>query len=128
MRKSLVWLGLVGAGAAIMYVVDTITGRRAMPPCALAMRTFCALERWPESLGGKIQTRALARRVRSEIDRTLGHPHAIAVEVANGRVSLRGGLRAEEVDRLTAQVAAVPGVRTVESHLVALESMEDGMA
>jgi hypothetical protein len=59
----------------------------------------------------------LLARVRARLSRAGTHPKAIAVEVQNGRVTLRGPVLAHEVRQLLSAAAAVRGVDAVINEL-----------
>lgn len=67
----------------------------------------------------------LVERVRSRIGRVNSHPGAIEVTGENGAVTLGGPILANEVERLLAAVAAVPGVQNVVNHLEVHETPGD---
>jgi hypothetical protein len=55
--------------------------------------------------------------VRARIGSVVGHAGAIEAGVVDGRVSLRGPVLADDVDRLVRRVRSVPGVREVINQL-----------
>jgi hypothetical protein len=59
----------------------------------------------------------LRERVRTRIGTAVGHPGAIDVGVADGTVTLRGPVLADEVDRLVRRVRSVRGVRDAINQL-----------
>jgi hypothetical protein len=59
----------------------------------------------------------LHERVRARIGSVVGHAGAIEVGVVDGRVTLRGPVLADDVDRLVRRVRSVPGVREVINQL-----------
>jgi hypothetical protein len=59
----------------------------------------------------------LHERVRARIGSVVGHAGAIEAGVVDGRVSLRGPVLADDVDRLVRRVRSVPGVREVINQL-----------
>jgi hypothetical protein len=59
----------------------------------------------------------LHERVRARIGSVVGHAGAIEAAVVDGRVSLRGPVLADDVDRLVRRVRSVPGVREVINQL-----------
>ena len=61
-------------------------------------------------------------RVRAAIGVVVSRPGAVEVAVTEGRVTLGGFILAAELDRLIPRGAAVPGVRSVEHHLIVLEA------
>jgi hypothetical protein len=124
MKGGLRILGAVGLGVGLMYLIDVAAGKRTLSSRGLADLSWSVTERLPAKLSGGLRDRVLARRVRSEIDAALGHPHAIDVEVADGRVYLRGGVPDEELESLVARIARVPDVKGIDNQLVALQTME----
>ena len=126
MNKQLTYLGAIGLGAGLMYLIDVVGGKRSLAvgcPNGLSLST---IERLPGKLSRDIRTQALAQRVRAEVDEVLARPHAIDVDVVDGRVTLRGGIRERETEVLLARVAAVPGVKSVNDQMLVLEPMVDG--
>ncbi len=63
----------------------------------------------------------LIARVRAEMGHVLRHAHAIEVEVANGKIVLRGVIDPDQVEPLLQRLASVPGVPPVDNHLVVRE-------
>ena len=59
----------------------------------------------------------LEQRVRSQVGRAVSKPGDVEVLAAEGCVTLRGVVRAREVERLLRRVSRVRGVRSVESQL-----------
>jgi hypothetical protein len=131
-------LGAALAGAALMYFLDPDRGRRrralvrdqlvraahltgdAVDTTSRDVRNrargvVAELKGW---MGGReVDDRVLGERVRSRIGAVVGHAGAIDVAVTDGRVVLAGPVLREEVDRLIRRVAAVRGVKSVESRL-----------
>lgn len=126
MKNGMTYLGWFAAGAGLVYIIDVATGKRAWPGPGLGRSRAATAGRWRGHWGRGMRDQVLARHVRSVIDETLGHPHAIQVDVANGRVFLRGGLREDEVSSLVDRIGQMPGVVGVTSQLVALADMEEG--
>jgi hypothetical protein len=59
----------------------------------------------------------LLERVRARLGRVCSHPHAIAVDVQDGEVTLRGPALADEVKTLLTTAASVRGVHSVVNDL-----------
>jgi hypothetical protein len=131
---------LIGAaaGSALMYLLDPNGGRRRralvrdrMTGATRKTRdglTAAARDISNRASGIAAATRGrwsdnnfsnskLVDRVRSKLGRASSHPHAIAVEAADGVVTLRGPVLASEVQRVLATVAAVRGVVGVRNDL-----------
>ena len=73
---------------------------------------------------GPVDDRRLRERVRAKIGHACSHPHAIDVDAADGIVTLRGPVLADEVQTLLATVRTVPGVLAAVSRLEAHESAD----
>jgi uncharacterized membrane protein len=135
----------IGLGAALMYVFDPEKGRRrralardrlASAACRsqdfmgvlgrdLTKRSRGVLASARSILGtGEASDHVLTERVRSEIGRVVSHPHALQVEVTQGRVTLRGPVLEREADELVDCVKSVRGVGEVEDHLERHSSAE----
>lgn len=137
MRTS--WLGALGLGAGLMYLLDPDRGRRRR---ALFRDRFASSASESESFLGKTRrdlgnrTRGLvararsrvvpsghvtddvlAERVRSKMGRHVSHPGAIEVTARWGRVILEGPILAHEVQDLLSAVNSVPGVRDIDNRL-----------
>ena len=138
MRKEILVAGGVGIGLGLMYVLDPERGRRRR--ATLRDRTSHALRSTRVTLGKKAQdlgnrARGLAaeartalrrepvsdvvleQRVRSQLGRAVSKPCDVEALAAGGGVTLRGVVRAGEVERLLRRVSRVRGVRSVESQL-----------
>ncbi|HLT26772.1 MAG TPA: BON domain-containing protein [Zeimonas sp.] len=139
MREILALVAGWAAGAATMYYLDPHGGRRRR---AVASDKLAA---WSRSAGERAQrggrhvlrrVRAAAaaqrarwhavpprddeqlrERVRARIGRAIRYPGAIDVEAADGRITLRGPVLAEDVPSLLDAVRAVSGVVDVENRL-----------
>jgi uncharacterized membrane protein len=137
------------AGAALMYFVDPVRGRRRR---AVARDKFLAgcrdlrdeldkagrdfrnrshgvtagiSARWrPETTDGPV----LVERVRSAVGRAVSHPHAIWVRAQpNGRIMLEGLVLRHEVDYLLKRVRSLSGVEEVIDRLE-VHSESDGIS
>jgi gas vesicle protein len=59
----------------------------------------------------------LVQRVRSELSNHVWQPHLLDVTAENGKITLRGQLPQDQINRLMSAIAAIPGVREVENDL-----------
>ncbi|WP_437673209.1 SRPBCC family protein [Sorangium sp. So ce131] len=137
----------IGVGAGLMYVLDPDRGarRRALlrdRTVGAAHRTGAALDRRARDLGhrgrGVIASAAsvfrheevfdevLVDRVRSKLGRVVSNPHAIGVQVVDGRVTLTGTILEREVPDLLSAISAVGGVKGMNNQLEA-HSSADGI-
>lgn len=132
-------LGLIGMGAALMYVFDPERGRRrrarlrdkiahtinvtkmAANTTAHDLRNrakgIVAETRTLLSQGDEVSDDMLIQRVRSKMGHVVSHPHAIEVTANLGRVTLSGPILESEVDNLLSCVSAVRGVNKVDKDL-----------
>jgi hypothetical protein len=138
MRRELTLLSGIGAGAALMYMLDPDRGgrRRALVRdqfTRLANKTPDAVSATARDLsnrargivsevgakfrGGEASDAVIVQRVRAAMGRVVSHPHAIRVESDWGRVTLAGNILESEVDDLLSCAASVRGVREVENRL-----------
>ena len=130
------------AGAALMYYLDPIAGRRRRAlvrdkrraaahdveayvenrakHAADRMRGAVARTRGAMS-SEPIDDERLRDRIRAKLGHLLEQPSRIDVQVHDGHVVLSGHARAEEVDELVAAVMAMRGVAEVDSR-VSLET------
>ena len=138
MRLAISLAGGVGIGAGVMYFLDPQMGRRRR---ALMRDQFVsasgrinhgldvvARDVQQRALGALCEARArlnpepvdervLVERVRSKLGRVVTHPAAIKVTANRGRITIEGPILAAEVDRAILCVAAVPGVKQLDSRL-----------
>jgi len=136
-----VWTKVVGSaalGAAAMFVLDPDKGRRRRALARdkvrrIARRTGEVVDAATRDVNGRWHglraeaTRLLARedapddvlreRVRARLGRVVSHPHAVEVDIHEGRVVLCGPILASEHGPLLDDVRAVPGVTAVEDRL-----------
>jgi hypothetical protein len=131
-------LTTAAAGAGLMYLLDPDRGRRrrALVRDQLvraAHRTGDAVDATSRDVSNRargvvaelrsrlvnveVSDGVLYERVRARIGSVVGHASAIEVGVVEGRVSLRGPVLAEDVDRLVRRVRSAPGVREVINQL-----------
>lgn len=131
-------LTMAAAGAGVMYLLDPDGGRRRRARVRdqlvhAAHRTGDAVDATSRDVGNRargvvaelrsrlvnveVSDAVLHERVRARIGSVLGHAGAIEAGVVDGRVSLRGPVLADDVDRLVRRVRSVPGVREVINQL-----------
>jgi len=131
-------LTTAAAGAGLMFLLDPDRGRgrRALVRDQLvraAHRTGDAVDATSRDVGNRargvvaelrsrlvnveVSDGVLHERVRARIGSAVGHAGAIEAGVVDGRVSLRGPVLADDVDRLVRRVRSVPGVREVINQL-----------
>ncbi|MCK2215871.1 SRPBCC family protein [Actinomadura sp. ATCC 31491] len=128
------------AGAAVAYLCDPVRGRtrraRGRDKAAHAThelrdglgvlsrdlgnrgRGWAAAVRYRYN-GHPVDDRVLHERVRAELGRYVGHPHAVEVSVHDQVVTLGGDVLADEDERARRAVRRVPGVRRVEARWTA---------
>src|SRR5256714_752363 len=142
MRRELVLLSGVGAGTALMYMLDPERGarRRALvrdKAVSLANKTPGAFGATARDLsnrarglvseagamlrGDEATDEVIVQRVRAAMGRVVSHPHAVRVESNEGRVTLSGNILANEVDDFLSCAGSVRGVREVENRLTVHE-------
>jgi osmotically-inducible protein OsmY len=145
MKRELVLLSGVGAGAALMYMLDPDRGtrRRALvrdKAVSLAHKTPDALNAMARDLsnrarglvseastmlrGDDASDEVIVQRVRAAMGRVVSHPHAVRVESNEGRVSLSGNILADEVDDFLSCAGSVRGVREVDNRLTVHEETD----
>jgi hypothetical protein len=131
-------LAAAGLGALVMYLLDPDGGRRRRARMrdrlvSAAHRTTDAVDATSRDVGNRargvvaelrgrlssapVDDDVLRERVRTRIGTAVGHPGAIDVGVADGTVTLRGPVLADEVDRLVRRVRSVRGVRDAINQL-----------
>jgi osmotically-inducible protein OsmY len=131
-------LTVAAAGAGVMYLLDPDGGqrRRARVRDGLvraAHRTGDAVDATSRDVGHRargvvaelrsrlvnveVSDGVLYERVRARIGSVVGQSGAVEATVVDGRVSLRGPVLADDVDRLVRRVRSVPGVREVIDQL-----------
>ena len=135
----------MGIGALLLFIADPRAGRRrralatdqfvrasrktrdALDATArdVANRTTgivaAARARWTDE---RVDDRQLLERVRAKLGRACSHPRAIDVDVADGTVTLRGPILANEIDTILTTVRGVRGVVGVTNALEPHESAE----
>ncbi|NRQ38671.1 BON domain-containing protein [Nonomuraea sp. NN258] len=70
-------------------------------------------------LGASVDDRVLHERVRAELGRHVGHPHAVRVHVQDREVTLDGDVLAAEDEQARRAVRRIPGVRRVHARWTA---------
>jgi len=142
MNRNLLLLSGIGLGAGLMYIFDPDRGRRRRATARDAAHHIVnaiddAVGKTSRDLSNRAQglvaeldsifrceeadNDVVAERVRSKLGRAVSHPHAIHVDVNQGRVTLSGQILASEVDQLLKRVWSVRGVTGVENRLKAHE-------
>jgi osmotically-inducible protein OsmY len=111
-RRALVRDQIVKARHQIEEKTEAAQKQAANKAQGVVAETQSHLRQQPE-----VDDYTLAARVRSEMGRVVSHSRAIDASVYQGRVTLRGNILADEVDRLMSTVRAVPGVREVDNQL-----------
>jgi uncharacterized membrane protein len=123
-----------GLGAGLMYFLDPARGRRRRALVRdqighsaqisadalgatgrdLSHRAAGAAARIRGTLRHEtVDDVVLVERVRAQLGRLVSHPHAIHIDAAEGRVTLRGPILRAEVNRLVNAIERVRGVREV---------------
>ncbi|MPZ21595.1 MAG: BON domain-containing protein [Luteitalea sp.] len=136
----------VGLGAALMYALDPVAGRRRRALArdkavhaghklrdstdATAHDVGNRMAGWAARLRSTVATDmpeddVLTARVRSVLGRVASHPRSLEVTVGEGLVTLAGPVLADDVDHVLAAVRRVRGVRDVESLLDVREERAD---
>lgn len=139
-RRRPTRLAAVGAGlgAAAMYFLDPVRGRRRrgvarskvyhyaheapgtaeMTARDLRNRTKGLLARGSRPFRpDEASDAVVVERVRAELGRVIRHPRSIDVQVRDGRVTLQGLILRDEAVRLQRTVASVRGVREIDNQL-----------
>jgi len=136
---------LLGAliGAGVMYLLDPDGGRRRR--ALLRDQLVSAGHKTSDAVGatsrdvtnrargvvaelrgrlrrGHVGDDVLRERVRARIGSVVGHAGALETHVSDGRVTLRGPVLSEELERLLRRVRGVRGVEEVLSELEVHES------
>ncbi len=138
MKNGTVILGAMGLGAGLMYFLDPDRGRRRRAMVGdkvdhainaaenaigktsrdLRNRTIGAVAEFNSLLQtDEADDEVVKARIRAKLGRMVSHPHAIYVEVVNGKAILTGQALAFEVDQLLKKVWSVRGVRGVLNQL-----------
>ncbi|MFL5620650.1 MAG: SRPBCC family protein [Gemmatimonadaceae bacterium] len=139
-------LAAVGLGAAAMYLLDPVRGRRRRHLMRdklvhAAKETGDAMGTTSRDLSNRaaglaavarrrlraddVDDAVLIDRVRAALGRAASHPSAIDVNAEEGRVALRGPVLAREADDVVATVERVRGVKEVVDQLERHETAGD---
>jgi osmotically-inducible protein OsmY len=145
-RDILTFIGGIGIGAGLMYMLDPDRGSRRR---ALARdRILSAAHRTPDAIAAtardlknrargviaeakilftseEVSDEVIVERVRSKMGRVVSQPRALHVAADQGRVTLSGPILADEVDELLSCVSSVRGVAGVENQLKEQERADD---
>jgi hypothetical protein len=138
MRRAFPFLTGLGIGMGAMYLFDPNqgVGRRArLRDRVVRLRHDAAdaLRRQGIDLGNRLRgsvaearralvpdhptDERLVDRIRAKLGHHTTHPRAIVVEVHDGRVTLAGPIRVDEVHAVLRAAGTTPGVREVENQL-----------
>ncbi len=138
------WATGIGLGAAFMYVLDPVSGRRRRGlirdkaaharhvGSVAARKTATDFRHRSEGLAATVfghgrhydDEKVLASRVRSAIGTVCSHPGAIDVRVNKDHITLLGPILEREADKLVRRVKHVPGVGSVTDNLARHKSAE----
>jgi hypothetical protein len=144
MNKALTFVTGLGAGSALMFMLDPDRGRRRRVLVRDRLvgtwnDTGDALRKTSRNLGNRAQGvaastrsifgeraqgRRLIERIRSRIGHVVSYPRAIEMWEEDGRVIVRGPILASEVGDFLRTVRAVKGVENVENRLDVHQSPE----
>lgn len=138
MNRNVSLLMGLGAGVALMYVIDPSQGRRRRAlmrdkMTRLVRQTGEGVDATMRDMGNRISgginevyqsvqpdevsDAQLVERVRAAMGRVVSHPHAINVTAENGRVCLSGPILAHEVQQLLRAASGVRGVAGIDNQL-----------
>ncbi|MBI2894811.1 MAG: SRPBCC family protein [Deltaproteobacteria bacterium] len=138
MKKPIYAIGGLAAGAALMYWLDPLSGRRRRSVArgraehlAREARRAIDVTRYDlrhrargllEDAVGRLEERpiddvVLHERVRAALGRVCSHPHSLETPVTNGIVTLRGPVLAREVREIRSRITRVPGIKAVDDRL-----------
>ncbi len=145
-----VFLGGVGVGAGLMYLLDPDRGARRRSLLRdraehVITEERAVMEKGVRDLRGRarglvararaalrrsqpVDDEVLLERVRSQLGRCASHPRAIEVEVSEGHVCLSGPIFTSELNAILRCVRRISGVRGVESQLDLHDSGEHVVA
>jgi uncharacterized membrane protein len=147
MNQGLTALCSLGLGAGLMFIFDPVRGKRrralvrdqlvhaghlfkhamGITSRDLSHRAYGVLAEGNHLFHREeVSNEVLEARIRAKIGRSVSHPHAISVEVNNGRVRLSGPVLADEVNRMISGVRSVRGVKGVEDRLT-VHTQAEGM-
>ncbi|MFN3650193.1 MAG: SRPBCC family protein [Armatimonadota bacterium] len=137
-NKGLAWVTALAAGAAAIYFLDPVQGRRRREQVRDRLRDLLSES---EASGAEAarplrrppmirrsadevldEDRTLVERVCSELMRLTSNPGSIEVDADDAIVTLRGSIPEHEVGRLLTSLRHLPGLRRVESLLYTVKS------
>jgi uncharacterized membrane protein len=145
LRRAATFVGGIGLGAGLMYLLDPDRGSRRRAGLRdqarhAVHRERIVLDKGVRDLGHRMEGLAarlrqalvtedvpddiLVERVRARMGRAVSHTGAIQVRADGGRITLSGPIFASEVDRLLRVTRRVRGVREVENLLEAHTTAE----
>jgi uncharacterized protein YwbE len=131
-------IGCIVLGAAAMYLLDPLQGRRRRAVFRDQLRSRVRrAQRHSLKISQGLRNRGrgliaesfhlfeednptnevLRARICSRIGHVVSHPHAIAVRVDDGQVTLQGQILRDEVSRLLVAVRRIPGVKDINARL-----------
>ena len=135
----LAMLASMGIGAALMYFLDPVSGRRrrwqvadqvngatrsvgdattaAMSSAVTHTRGYLARARQLVGREPSVDDATLTERVRVALAQVIADSHALEVRVHDGAVTLKGPVRGEQIDEIVACVERVDGVSEVNNRL-----------
>ena len=146
MTKISAMMGGLSTGAALMYFLDPVAGRRRRAllrdkAVSTSRKLDDALRVAREDLNNRASGISasvkgmfsnapaspdkLERRVRSKLGRYSSHPRAIQVEAHDSGITLSGHILEKEVNQVLMGIARVSGVKYVENKLEAHPSAEE---
>lgn len=126
------------AGAAAMYYLDPVVGRRRRALArdkevaarhdathfvrAKSKRAADHVQGAVARTGAKLSTEPVSdhqlhERIRAKLGRVVDHSGEVDVDVHDGHVVLRGSASAEEIDELMRTVSAMRGVEAIDNRL-----------
>lgn len=118
-RRALARDQILHAGRVMRAAAGTTTRDVANRASGVAARLRSAREHGP------IDDRVLRERIRSQLGRIVSHPRAIAVDVTDGIVTLRGTILQSEVGHLTEAIRRMSGVSEIVDELDARKSADN---
>ena len=135
----LAMLASMGIGAALMYFLDPVSGRRrrwqvadqiagagrsvsdatgnAMNAAVSRTRGYLERARQLVSRAPSVDDATLVERVRVALAQVIPDSHALEVRVHEGAVTLKGPVRADQIEEIVACVERVEGVCEVDNRL-----------
>jgi osmotically-inducible protein OsmY len=136
---ALAMLASMGIGAALMYFLDPVSGRRrrwqvadqiasagrsvgdatgsAMDAAVSRTRGYLARARQLVMRQPDVDDATLIERVRVALARVIADSHALEVRAHEGAVTLKGPVRADQIEEIVGCVERVEGVCEVDNRL-----------